>query len=138
MANAATWKRRLAEWRASGLTAAEFAAGREYAASTLTWWSWRLRRAGGSTPGQVRPAAAPAPAAPAGPPARGPRTSAPRGGAPDAAADLLLARVIRVPAQTEVPIVLEHASVRVIVHRGFERATLLEVLDALDARGAQS
>ncbi len=135
MANAAIWKRRLAEWRASGLTAAEFAAGREYAASTLTWWSWRLGRAGGSDTAEAPVRSAPVASGPPAPAPRLPRTPAPSGGA---AGELRWARVIRTPALTEVPIVLEHASVRVIVHRGFERATLLDVLDALDARGARS
>ena len=42
MAQQATWKRRVTEWRASGLTAAEFAAGRDFAPATLSWWAWRL------------------------------------------------------------------------------------------------
>lgn len=33
----------MACWRASGLTAAEFAAGRGYSAATLKWWSSRLK-----------------------------------------------------------------------------------------------
>ena len=44
MARAAIWERRVAEWKSSGLTAAEFAVGRGFAASTLTWWSSRLSR----------------------------------------------------------------------------------------------
>ena len=43
MADAATWKRRTAEWRASGLTAREFAGRGGFAPATLTWWAWRLR-----------------------------------------------------------------------------------------------
>lgn len=50
-----TWAQRVAEWRASGQTAGEFAAGRGFAASTLRWWSSRLRR---QTPGLVRVVAA--------------------------------------------------------------------------------
>jgi hypothetical protein len=46
-----TWAQRVAEWRASGQTAGEFAAGRGFAASTLRWWSSRLGR---QTPGWVR------------------------------------------------------------------------------------
>jgi transposase len=42
MSKQATWKRRVAEWRASGLTAAEFAAERDFAPATLSWWAWRL------------------------------------------------------------------------------------------------
>ena len=36
------WRERVREWRASGRTAAEFAAGRGYEASTLRWWAARV------------------------------------------------------------------------------------------------
>jgi len=42
MADRAEWARRVAEWRASGETAAEFCAGRGFAASTLRWYSSQL------------------------------------------------------------------------------------------------
>ena len=38
------WLERIRAWRASGLTADEFAAGRDFAAGTLRWWSSRLGR----------------------------------------------------------------------------------------------
>lgn len=44
MADAETWAKRVAEWRASGLTAGEFAAGRGFGGSTLRWWASRLGR----------------------------------------------------------------------------------------------
>ena len=44
MADATTWAKRVAAWRASGRPAAEFAAGRGYTASTLRWWASRLGR----------------------------------------------------------------------------------------------
>jgi hypothetical protein len=45
MADARTkWKRRVAEWRASGETADEFASGRGFAANSLRWWSSKLGR----------------------------------------------------------------------------------------------
>ena len=40
----AAWSARVAEWKASGKTIDEFAAGEDYAPSTLRWWSSRLRR----------------------------------------------------------------------------------------------
>lgn len=43
------WSRLVTEWKRSGLTAREFAAGRGIRAGTLSWWHWRLgrdRRAG--------------------------------------------------------------------------------------------
>ncbi len=44
MASAAEWARRVASWRRSGLSAEEFANGRDYRAKTLAWWSSELRR----------------------------------------------------------------------------------------------
>jgi hypothetical protein len=37
------WRTRVAEWRESGMTAEEFASGRGFEASTLRFWSSRLR-----------------------------------------------------------------------------------------------
>jgi len=39
-----TWKKRVAEWRASGRTAEAFSAGRGWSPQTLRWWSSRLGR----------------------------------------------------------------------------------------------
>lgn len=39
------WAKRVAEWRSSGLTAAEFCAGRDYSVKTLWYWSSKLGRA---------------------------------------------------------------------------------------------
>ncbi len=52
MADMAEWRRRVAEWRGSGLTAAEFCRSREFAASTLRWYSSRL---GADTPTETAP-----------------------------------------------------------------------------------
>jgi hypothetical protein len=38
------WSRRVLRWRASGLTAREFASREELNAATLRWWSSRLGR----------------------------------------------------------------------------------------------
>jgi hypothetical protein len=43
MMTEATWTQRVAAWRVSGLTAAEFSDGRGFAAATLRWWASRLR-----------------------------------------------------------------------------------------------
>lgn len=58
MASTEIWAKRVAAWRASGQTVHVYAAGREFAASTLRWWSWRLSR---RAPALVRvvPVAAP-------------------------------------------------------------------------------
>ncbi|MFP2926878.1 IS66 family insertion sequence element accessory protein TnpA [Pyxidicoccus sp. 3LG] len=42
MADAELWKKRVAEWRASGLGAAEYCKGQEFTAGTLYRWSSRL------------------------------------------------------------------------------------------------
>lgn len=44
MARAQIWAERVTEWRESGLSASEFAKGRDFRAGTLRWWSSRLRR----------------------------------------------------------------------------------------------
>ena len=41
------WLKRVRAWRESGLPPAEFSAGREFAASSLQQWSYRLKRRGG-------------------------------------------------------------------------------------------
>ena len=38
------WVERVREWRAGGLSAPEYARGREFEASTLRWWASRLDR----------------------------------------------------------------------------------------------
>jgi transposase len=36
------WAKRVARWRASGLTAAEFARRHRLAEASLKWWKWKL------------------------------------------------------------------------------------------------
>lgn len=56
MASARVWEKRVAAWRASGLSADAFAAGRGFAGATLRWWSSRLKSGPPtrSTTGEVR------------------------------------------------------------------------------------
>ncbi|MCB9615976.1 MAG: hypothetical protein H6721_01160 [Sandaracinus sp.] len=42
MADRSEWARRVSAWRRSGLTAAEFCRGRDFAVSTLRWYSSQL------------------------------------------------------------------------------------------------
>jgi hypothetical protein len=42
--SAAEWTERVEAWRASGQSAAEFAAGKEYSEKLLRWWGSELRR----------------------------------------------------------------------------------------------
>lgn len=46
MADRETWAKRVEAWRASGLTAVQYSAGRGYAPGTLRWWASRLDRQG--------------------------------------------------------------------------------------------
>jgi hypothetical protein len=36
------WTRRVAEWKASGLTAAKFSRKHRFVEGSLKWWSWKL------------------------------------------------------------------------------------------------
>jgi len=70
------WRERVRQWKASGLTAREFAARHGFEASTLHYWSWRLgtKKRGAGARGQavpsfvelVRPAEVAGSGAPAG------------------------------------------------------------------------
>lgn len=51
MADAATWKRRVASWRASGASADAYAARHGFLPTTLKWWAWKL--GSGSAPKPV-------------------------------------------------------------------------------------
>ena len=107
MANQATWKRRVCEWRASGMTAAEYSAGRDFAPATLTWWAWRLGA------GAV--------------PERPPVGSAQPGG---------FIRVVAarpVPVVDESPVVVEIGVARLRVGRGVDREVLEMVVGVLAA-----
>lgn len=96
------WSERVQEWKSSGKTAKEFAAGREFKASTLVYWASCLR--GRST--VPRPTALP-------PRMRMARVITPmRPGADDA-------------------IVVTVGAARVVVRAGFDGALLRRVVDAL-------
>ncbi len=108
------WSQRVEAWRASGERAETFSRHEGYAASTLRWWSSKLKRE------LAPPPSAPEPAAPA--------------------PEVRLARVIRSePATAAVPlpssdaITLEvaRAGIRIRVATGADRATLAMVLDVL-------
>jgi hypothetical protein len=46
MADAKTWAKRVAAWRASSLTAGEFATKVGVSPRTLRYWAWRVQREG--------------------------------------------------------------------------------------------
>lgn len=102
-----TWRQRVASWRASGLTADEFAAQQGVVAGTLKWWASRLKR---EEPTQSAPVVRMA---------RVIRTSAPPVARGTVIVDVLDARA------------------RVTVEAGIERATLDAVFGALGIGGAR-
>jgi len=116
MANDKVWGERVAAWRASGLTAKEFAAGQPFSAQQIWNWSYRLRRARSAPPAPVTVAR------------------------PDAHAVkkcVRLARVVRVaasapPASPALGLVVEWHGARIAVPPAFDRATFSTVLDAIE------
>jgi hypothetical protein len=97
----ATWQKRVAEWRASGETAAVFAAREGIKVGTLRWWSSRLQREVTTTA-----ALAPVPM-------------------------VQLVRIPSRSRGTGVVVDLPDARARVMVDPGFDRNTLALVLELL-------
>jgi hypothetical protein len=102
------WTARIAEWRASGLRAAEFCAGRDFAAGALRYQTKRLERLGRLS--SVVSVVGPQP--------------------------VRLARVDRVPSSQLPPppsamLTIELGRARVIVPSGFDAATVRAVLETL-------
>jgi len=116
MANAATWARRVAAWKGSGLTSEAFCKGKPFTAGGLRYWAHKIR--------QERPGKTDQPVIRIGRVLRRP-------GPVDAASK---------PAQPSVnekveAIVVEVGAVRVAVRPGFDRPTLAAVLDLLTTGG---
>jgi hypothetical protein len=115
-ADAEAWSKRVAEWRASGLTAKDFCTKHDLRLSALRNWTYRLRAAEkASEPNAVRlvPVTVKPPDAPASTPQVEPAK----------------------PALT-----VELGAARIVVPAGVDRATLKMVLDALGehvTRGAR-
>lgn len=99
--------KRVAAWRASGQTAAQFCAGHDFAVGTLRWWSSRV----GPTPREE--------AKPAVRMARVVRSAA---------------RADAAVAASSASLTVEIAGARVAVGAGFDRGTLAAVIDVLDSR----
>jgi hypothetical protein len=112
MADAELWKKRVEEWRASGLGAAEYCKGQEFTAGTLYRWSSRLAEpARGEVSAEV-------------PLVRLVRAPGHQATAPAQAA----ARAAEV--------IIEVHGARVLVPAGAEAATVRVALEALEAVGA--
>lgn len=110
MATPATWTRRVAQWKASGLTAAEYAAGKGYAPATLMWWSSRLNtQAVGGELSAVDD----------------------RHSSRIPLARVVVRRELASGAEqlAETPIAVELGGVRVVVRRGFDPEALRHVLE---------
>jgi hypothetical protein len=116
MADAATWSKRIAEWRASGLTAEEFCEARDFGVAGLYAWSSRLRRSGQRRTGTA---------------VRIARVETKR--AAEVHAEVGLAAATSVTTGGT-PLVVELGDARVIIGAGVQRALLELVLDVLDAR----
>ena len=100
------WAERIREWRSSGKTAQEFAAGQDFEASTLRYWASELNRRA--------------------------RQSRPVGAAPPTAKRVRMVRVRRgVPPATATPMVIAIGAARIELRAGFDRALLREVIAAL-------
>lgn len=119
---------RVAEWKASGLTSAEYCEGKPFTAGGLRHWAYRLRQTEAN-----EPTPAPAPVS--------------------TASAVRVARVVRVPGKpaaertrsrggttnAESPsaaaLSIDCGGMRVMVRPGFDRETLAELLDVLVQRG---
>ena len=55
MSNESGWPARVSDWRASGKSAREFCADKDYSATTLYWWASRLKRKGQPRPPTHKP-----------------------------------------------------------------------------------
>lgn len=106
MADAKVWAQRVKAWRASGMTAADFVDGAEYAESTLRYWAWRLAKA------------VPTPKAPP----RFVRLVPRREAAPSSG---------RPPVEAAPAVTIELGGARVTVGVGFDRAALRDLLGLL-------
>lgn len=123
MADINLWKRRVEQWRASGLSSKTFCAGKGFSPGGLRYWAHRLQGLQGQEP---QPSA---PATPSVRPVRLVRVERARSqpGSP------------RRPARPEppaptrpgTPLLLEVGGTRLTISPGFDPATLTAVLDAL-------
>ena len=121
MARASEWRKRIAEWRASGLSAPKFAERQGCSAHQVWNWAARFRKEDAARTTET--------------------TAAVRVGRV-VAHSIPLARVLRVPRQesAERPaasasaMAVEVGGMRLVVPSGFDRGTLAMVLDEVEAR----
>jgi hypothetical protein len=116
MSDTESWEGRVAEWKASGLSATTYCEGKPFTAGGLRHMAYRLRQARevkAEVP-EVRLARVVRKAARAQPPRAQPAVRERAGGE---------------------PLLVECGAFRVTVRPGFDRATLAALLDVLAARG---
>jgi hypothetical protein len=115
---ASVWSERVEAWRASGERAEVFSRRAGYAASTLRWWSSKLKRELGTADPELAPTTP----------------------------EVRLARVVRTVTPPVVAgangtgaVVIDvvHADVRITVEAGTPRETLMMVLEVLGVGGAR-
>jgi hypothetical protein len=106
-----TWKDRVERWKASGLGAKEFAAAENLSPYSLSWWKWRLQRE------------AEAPAA----------RKATRKARAKRASMSFVPVVVRDASARPMEVILP-GDVRVRVDSGFDEASLLRLVRALESR----
>lgn len=124
MAKASEWRGRIAEWRASGLSAVKFAEMRGYSAQQVWKWAAKLRKADAAGAAES-----------AGPTRAG----------SDAPQSIPFARLVRAPKPEsgERPpapagaMAVEIGGMRLVVPSGFDRGTLAMVLDEALARKSE-
>ena len=124
MAKADTWRERVNEWRGSGLSAMKFAQSKGFGAHQLWYWASKFRDEEQARPGKPTATAA-------GPmPAEAVKADA-----------IPFARVVRSHqqegAKPQAPLSVELSEIRIVVPADLDRATLLMVLDAVQARRAR-
>jgi transposase len=113
-----TWAARVARWKDSGLTAAEYASKLGVKAHTLKWWRWRLDAK--APTGRAKRALVRRSAEPIGKPA-------------PMASPLTFVEMTAAVDTDRLEVVLA-SSVRISVRPGFDGATLGRLLDVLEAR----
>jgi hypothetical protein len=127
MANAATWRERIGEWRASGLSAAKFAESRGLSVHQLWNWSAKFRK-------EEQPKTVDSTAMASATPGEGERAKA---------SSISLAKVVGIPKQEPAAkpstalLSVELFGVRIAVPTAFDRPTLAMVLDEIEARRAR-
>lgn len=104
--NAKRWAERIGRWTASGQSAEDFAKGEPFAASSLKWWSYRLRSAGGAD-ANVRTKVA------------------------ETATTITMARVVPNVRTASMGLVVDVGGSRIVIERGFDPQLLRDVVRAL-------